>query len=119
MKATVEKIVTAYMAVKNFNDKVPSTLAFRLGRFEDKTISIVKSFEKANAKLFKEYGEQIEGQPEGSLKIKKEVEDKYNEEIRVILDQEEEVDYSINLSLFEGVDVSKNFFVAMGDFIKE
>jgi hypothetical protein len=117
MKTTVGKKVLAIDALKEFKDvKVKATLSFRLSRFEDKMSGTYKRFNEAKDKLIIEKYGVKEGE---GYKVPEEKMADYFKEINELLAQEEEVDYTINLSLFEGEKVSKEFFAAMGDFIVE
>jgi hypothetical protein len=117
----VRRIINATEAIKNeftTERKIDSKLSFRLSRFEDKASGIINSFKKTQNKLIIEkYGEKLED--DKGYQVPSDKMEEYLKEVNILLEQEEDFDYTISISLFEGEKISKEFFNAMGDFITE
>jgi hypothetical protein len=119
MQLTVEKIIVAKQALGEFDKKaLPAKLSYWLGRLEDKLNPISKRFEKEkNNLIIEKYGKKVEGTE--SFQVPEENIEAYTKDVLTILDQKEEIDISIRLELFDGVEVSKEFFISLGELIKE
>lgn len=120
MKLKVSKILQIYQALKEFDGKaIPFKLSFRLGRLEDKIRPIVERYDKINIELITtKYGTPVEGK-EGQYSVPADKMEELSKEVTPILDQDEDIDFTIKLELFEGVNVSKDFFIALGDLVTE
>ena len=115
---SLEQIIISNDAIKNeFKDcKLNASLAFRVARFIERTDNIIKPFLVEKDKLIIEkYGEKV---GEG-FKVKDECLNDFITEYKNLLAQEEDFDFTFDLELFKGVEVSAQFFTSMGDFIKE
>ncbi len=119
MELTIQQILIAKEALKEFDKKgLPAKLSYWLGRLEDKLTPISERFQKERSKMIIEkYGVKTEGAE--SYNVPKEKLEDYTKEIEGILEQKEMVEIKLKLEMFEGVEVSKEFFISMGDLIVE
>ncbi len=119
MELTIEKVLIAKEALKEFDKKgLPSKLSYWLGRLEDKLSPISERFQKERSKMIIEkYGVKSEGTE--NYNVPKEKLEDYTKEIQGVLGQKEIVEIKLKLEMFEGVEVSKEFFISMGDLITE
>lgn len=118
MELTVEKAVIIKEALKEFDKKeVPAKLSYWLGRLEDKIDPMYNRYNKENRKLILEkYGEKLEGSDR--FQVPKEKMEEYQKDVDEILNQKETIDISLKFDLFEGVNVSKDFFRALGEIVE-
>lgn len=123
IKLTVEKSLIAKDALKEFDGKsLPSKLSYWLGRTEDKLNPVEKSFNKIKEELIKKLGEHEkdgEGKETGQIKVSNDKIEEYMKEINSVLQATEEVPALLKLEMFEGVEVTKDFFIKMGELVSE
>ncbi len=124
MKVTLEKLIIAHNAGAALlkGKDLPVKLSYRLGMFEEKTSAFARQFKKQESKLIIEkYGiqEENEGIKTDNYKVPPDKLVDFNKEISDILSQEEDFDYTINLSLFDGLLIPKEYFRDMNVFIVE
>jgi hypothetical protein len=125
MKLTVQQIVNARKAISDFNTgrELPAKLAYRLGRLLDKAESVERQFKKTDQKLIVEkYGAAIkdaDGKDTQQFQVPPDKMEDYAKEVFDILNQEEEMDYEIPLSYFDGINAPEGLFKSIHHFIKE
>jgi hypothetical protein len=127
MKITYRKAIVAYNRLKKFNPSIPGDkfkTAHRLGIMENKLESFIAPCAKEEKKIWNKYGvpEEVENEngekvKTGLLVIPSEKSEEFNSEINTLQDQEDDFTYTINLSLFEGIETTKEFFKDLGDFV--
>lgn len=119
MKFKVQKLLEIKQALKEFENKpLPSRLSYWLGRIEDKINPSVSRFEKLrNDLIIKKYGTKKEGTY--LFTVPKENADDFIKEIKELEAEEEDIEIKpLRLELFDGLEVSKDFFRIMGDIIE-
>lgn len=118
MEQTVQEILTIGESLKEFDKKeLPSKLSYWLGRLEDKIEPVIKRYNKERDRLILEkHGVKIEDTMQ--FQVPKENMEAFTKEVLELLGQKETIEISLPLELFEGVNVSKEFFKALGEIIK-
>lgn len=118
MELKVQEILTIGESLKEFDKKeLPSKLSYWLGRLEDKIEPVIKRYNKERDRLILEkHGVKIEDTMQ--FQVPKENIEAFSKDILDLLDQKETIEISLPLELFDGVNVSKEFFKAMGDIIR-
>ena len=117
MKVTVGEIINANEALKQVNGDYPSKLSYSLAKLQSSFSASLIAFEKVRGELIKKYGEE---HPDKNFKVTDANISIYIKEINDVCSAEDSTEFSpINISLFDGINFSKEFFVLMGKFISE
>lgn len=90
MKMTVNEAINSHQCLQQFgSNKIPFMVSLKIGRNQRAIAEVVTEFEKRRGELLKTYGEVGD---EGNTKIPKEKQEKFNEEMRKLVDEEVEVE---------------------------
>mgnify|MGYP001279841791 CR=1 FL=1 len=121
MEITVQKAIIASKAIESVLEiKLPSKVAYRLGRYLDKMAPIVKQFEKTRNELITtKYGIENSENP-GTFKVDDTRMSEFLAEINELLLAKETVDIvSLTINDFGDVEVPVSFFLDLEGFIIE
>jgi len=117
MELETIEMVNAHTALKSISGKeLPSLLSFKLSRLEVKLSEAAIAYDKTRNDLIKKYGEEKDGVIQVT-EINKPV---FYEEIGKIGTVKESINIpEIDISEFSGVNISKEFFIAMNKLITD
>ena len=121
MEITVQKAIIASKAIESvLETKLPSKVAYRLGRYLDKMAPIVKQFEKTRTELVTtKYGVENAEAP-GTFKVDDTKMSDFLAEINELLLATETVDIvPLTINDFGDVEVPVSFFLDLEGFIVE
>lgn len=119
MEITIAQALEIKSALKEFDNKpVNSTLSYWLGRLEDKIDPIVNRYEKIRCDLIiNKYGVKVEGSD--NYQVPSDKLQAFGNELAELVANKETIEIRLKLSLFAGVEVSKDFFRKLGSVIED
>lgn len=121
MEITIQKAIIVSKAIESILEtKLPSKVAYRLGRYLDKVTPIVKQFDKTRNELITtKYGIENKEQP-GSFKVDETKMSEFLTEVNELLVSTETIDIvPLTINDFGDVEVPVAFFLDLEGFVTE
>lgn len=118
MKLSLADILNASQGLALTNNKeLPVKCSYLLSRVQIKLNEPIKSFEESRNKLVTKYGTI---QEDKTIKVPDDKMEDFSKEINELLKTEEDISISpLSLSLFDGQNLSKEFFILLDKLIIE